>query len=161
MKADLADRLTKIILMLGGDRDGEVLNAARLLVRTLEAEGMDLHDLTGALKLAPGRAAPENMDPTAAWAGPTPESATEAWGLACERGYLRPWKSLATELLKANSSIPKRYGGKCLAKHQVLILQRIQHGGTPTIAEAHAMRRMDEQLRTARKAQETDQHQAA
>ncbi|QGY01471.1 hypothetical protein MMSR116_05820 [Methylobacterium mesophilicum SR1.6/6] len=162
MRADFTDRLAKLLLMLGSDVDGEVVNAARMLVRTLASEDMDLHDLAAALKLAPGRIAPDNMDPTAPWAyGPRPESPSEAWGLTCERGYMRPWKSLAFELLKLNHKIPKRYGGKCLMPHQVLILQRMQQGGRPTIAEAHAIRLMDNLLRTAQRAQEADQRKAA
>lgn len=90
----------------------------------------------------------------------TPESAAEALGIYCERGYLTPWKRVAFDLVKLNQSIPKRYGGKCLMPHQVLILQRIQHGGTPTIAEAHAIRRMDSLLRTAHRAQQADQKAA-
>ncbi|AMB48437.1 hypothetical protein [Methylobacterium sp. AMS5] len=163
MKPELADRLTKFLLMLGSDADGEVVNAARALVRTLEAEKLDLHDLAGALALVPGRAAPASMtpdDPTAAWARPRPESAAEALGIYCERRYLTPWKRVAFDLMKLNQSIPKRYGGKCLMPHQVLILQRIQHGGTPTIAEAHAIRRMDSLLRTAHRAQQADQKAA-
>ncbi|MEG9503905.1 MAG: hypothetical protein MIN69_18935 [Methylorubrum extorquens] len=159
MKPEVADRLTKLLLLLGSAVDGEVLNAARALVRVLDAEDMDLHDLAGALALVPGRAAPASMspaDPTAAWSRPSPESATDALGIHCERGYLTPWKTAAFDLLKMNQTVPKRYGGKCLLPHQILILQRIQHGGTPTIAEAHAIRRMDSLLRTAQRAQQAD-----
>jgi hypothetical protein len=40
-----AERLAKLIRMLGSDRDGEVIAAVAAIRRLLEAQGLDLHDL--------------------------------------------------------------------------------------------------------------------
>jgi citrate synthase len=40
-----ADRVGKLIRMLSSPNDGEVVAAARALMRTLESEGNDIHDL--------------------------------------------------------------------------------------------------------------------
>jgi hypothetical protein len=42
-------KLAKLIRLLGSNRDGEVIAAARALQRTLEASGKDLHDLADAV----------------------------------------------------------------------------------------------------------------
>jgi hypothetical protein len=46
-------RLAKLLLMLSSPRDGEVLNAARLITHTLKNSGADWHDLTAGLLAAP------------------------------------------------------------------------------------------------------------
>jgi hypothetical protein len=43
------ERLKKFFLLLGSDKPGEVVAAAHALVRTLNSDGRDLHDLVGAL----------------------------------------------------------------------------------------------------------------
>jgi hypothetical protein len=48
----IAERLTKLLLMLSSDRDGEVISAARAIGRTLKDAGADWHDFAGRL-LAP------------------------------------------------------------------------------------------------------------
>jgi hypothetical protein len=45
----IAPRLKKLLLMLSSERDGEVVNAARLIGSTLQNAGHDWHDLAGAL----------------------------------------------------------------------------------------------------------------
>jgi hypothetical protein len=45
----IAPRLKKLLLMLSSDREGEVVNAARLIGSTLQDAGHDWHDLAGAL----------------------------------------------------------------------------------------------------------------
>jgi hypothetical protein len=39
------DKVTKLIKMLSSSNDGEIVAAARALMRTLEADGNDIHDL--------------------------------------------------------------------------------------------------------------------
>jgi hypothetical protein len=56
MKAQLdqiSGRLKKLLLMLSSDRDGEVVNAARLIGSTLRDSGHDWHDLACALTESP------------------------------------------------------------------------------------------------------------
>ena len=45
----IASRLTKLLLMLSSDNDGEVLNAARAIGRMLQEHDADWHDLVGIL----------------------------------------------------------------------------------------------------------------
>jgi len=52
--APIANRLGKLIRMLSSNQDGDVLNAARAIVRTLDNVGLDVH------ALAAGIGAPAN-----------------------------------------------------------------------------------------------------
>lgn len=45
----MTGRLTKLVLMLSSDRDGEVVAAARAIGRALGAAGRDWHDFAGGL----------------------------------------------------------------------------------------------------------------
>jgi hypothetical protein len=54
----IAPRLKKLLLMLSSNRDGEVVNAARLIGTTLHSIGADWHDLVGGL-LTPVRRRPQ------------------------------------------------------------------------------------------------------
>jgi hypothetical protein len=42
------ERISKLIMLLGSEKDGEVLNAARALHRELKTQGKDWHDLAKA-----------------------------------------------------------------------------------------------------------------
>jgi hypothetical protein len=48
---DDAKRLTKLLLMLSSDRDGEVVAAAKAIGRALQATGKDWHDLARRLSV--------------------------------------------------------------------------------------------------------------
>jgi hypothetical protein len=43
--AAAADRLSKLLRMLSSNQPGEIVNAARALMRTLESAGSDIHEL--------------------------------------------------------------------------------------------------------------------
>jgi hypothetical protein len=45
----IAPRLKKLLLMLSSERDGEIINAARLIGTTLRSAGADWHDLVAGL----------------------------------------------------------------------------------------------------------------
>jgi hypothetical protein len=45
----IAPRLKKLLLMLSSERDGEIVNAARLINTTLRGAGADWHDLVAGL----------------------------------------------------------------------------------------------------------------
>jgi hypothetical protein len=49
--ATLTPRLGKLIPLLGSDRDGEVIGAARAIDRLLKSAGRDWHDLAALLRL--------------------------------------------------------------------------------------------------------------
>jgi hypothetical protein len=55
----IAPRLKKLLLMLSSERDGEVVNAARLIGSTLQNAGHDWHDLAGALVDPAARSQPK------------------------------------------------------------------------------------------------------
>jgi hypothetical protein len=59
----IAPRLKKLLLMLSSDRDGEVVNAARLIGSTLQDAGRDWHDLAGALTAAAPQTRPKQPPP--------------------------------------------------------------------------------------------------
>jgi hypothetical protein len=59
----VAERLKKLLLMLSSDRDGEVVNAARLIDSTLRTTGSDWHDLAGALTERGARPRPQRPPP--------------------------------------------------------------------------------------------------
>ena len=47
--ATIAPKLGRFVRLLGSDRDGEVVAAARAIARVLKAAGLDLHDLANAI----------------------------------------------------------------------------------------------------------------
>jgi hypothetical protein len=51
--APIADKLQRFIRLLASDRDGEVVAAARALVRTLKTNGADIHALADAIVQSP------------------------------------------------------------------------------------------------------------
>ena len=55
-------RLEKLLLMLSSESDGEVVNAARAIGRTLETSGFDWHDLATSLRM-PATAKPRTRKP--------------------------------------------------------------------------------------------------
>jgi hypothetical protein len=85
LPAPVANRIGKLIRMLGSDKDGEVLGAACAIKRTLESAGSDLHDL--AAKLA-GSNRPR--PPLAPNANDDPD--TWDWGPSPERKVSKPWR---------------------------------------------------------------------
>jgi hypothetical protein len=57
--APIADKLGKMIRMLGSDRDGDVIAAARAIKRTLRSEGLDIHALADGIEKPNGSALSE------------------------------------------------------------------------------------------------------
>ena len=58
----LTPRLGKLVVLLGSDRDGEVIGAARAIDRVLKSSGRDWHDLAATLSV------PTSI-PSADWRG--------------------------------------------------------------------------------------------
>jgi hypothetical protein len=92
----VADRIGKLLKLLSSPRDGEVLGAARAILRTLEGAGADIHELAARVEggklstadmqriydaaFADGRRAAEATQPADAWQDVEPnwqEIATE------------------------------------------------------------------------------------
>lgn len=63
-------KLAALLPLLGSDKDGEALGAARAISRTLQAAGLDFHDLakmlTGAVE-APEPERPKPPEPEPSW----------------------------------------------------------------------------------------------
>ena len=53
LSADLTDRLTRLLPLIGSDQGGEVVAAGAAMTRLLKAAGRDWHDVTAALKATP------------------------------------------------------------------------------------------------------------
>jgi hypothetical protein len=51
----IADRLNKLVRLLSSDQDGEVIGAARSIIRTLKGAGLDIHTLADTLTLPYGK----------------------------------------------------------------------------------------------------------
>ena len=67
--SDLAPRLSKLIPRLASNHDGEVVATVAAIRRTLEADGLDLHDLAEAIGKPPEpkviyRTEPARADPS-------------------------------------------------------------------------------------------------
>jgi hypothetical protein len=59
----IAPRLKKLLLMLSSDREGEVVNAARLIGTTLRDAGSDWHDFAAGLVTPAGKRQPPPPPP--------------------------------------------------------------------------------------------------
>jgi hypothetical protein len=68
----IAPRLKKLLLMLSSERDGEVVNAARLIGTTLRRADSDWHDLAAGLLETPTNKKPPSPPPLHDSAGPSP-----------------------------------------------------------------------------------------
>lgn len=164
MKADLSERLAKLIPMLATDQPGEIVATVLAIRRALDANGMDLHDLVKCLGARPA------FDPVEYAAQERraarqrrythPEGFCADHGMETREGFVKSWHVVAAELLKLNR-IPKRYGGQCLMDHQIKILERAREGRTITNAEASAIERMDSMLRSAERAQAAERRKKA
>ena len=113
----VAPKLGKLIPLLASDKPGEVLGAVAAIRRTLEREGLDLHDLAKVL----GRAEPPDTVGPLAWRD-IPESERAAW-LAQMRGsrLLSPWeRSFCSSILEQSRFRPWQR----LSPKQIAILDR-------------------------------------
>jgi hypothetical protein len=156
ISSDTADKLAKLILMLGATSDGEALGAARAIVRTLEGAGLDLHAL--ATHIGP-RVDRNGYDLRQ---GPQP-SAAAGWnfanhfreGRAVDEGSKLPgapalsfglplytpdviesWQEVGRHCLKLNREVPKKHGGRSLREDEVRLLEDLKRGIWPTNQKA-------------------------
>jgi hypothetical protein len=53
--APVADKLGKLLRMLSSNHDGEIIGAARSIVRTLDVAGLTIHELADGLTAANGK----------------------------------------------------------------------------------------------------------
>lgn len=143
---DVVERLQKLIPLLGSDKDGEALGAARAIERILRAAGLDLHALAnsvrprasaqnGAWSEAPYATAGFNYANAfhrarSANAQPEhPDALTSRFGLClytAER--VESWREVGRHCLELNRKIPKRYGGRFLRDFETRILIDIEKG---------------------------------
>jgi hypothetical protein len=79
MTPSAQDKLGTLLRMLSSDKDGEVVAAASAIVRTLKAEGLDIHSFADAL------------------CRPAPRTDTEARSASREAAHDIDWYSVACE----------------------------------------------------------------
>lgn len=159
--SDITPKLAKLLPLLASNHDGEVVAAARAIVRTLTAAGSDLHALAVALEPSPfdwrdlvrqaiERASAEpirpQVDPDA------PEAPSKRWGLPIWGvKKVEPWAVVAGHCLQLDWTIPKAVGGKFLTKDERQRLKKFEQWRTPvtnadaewieaTVAKCHAAR---------------------
>jgi hypothetical protein len=85
MTPETVGKLAKLLPLLASNQEGEVLSAARMIVRTLKAGGHDLHDLVKCI--VPGQPKPQAASSTRARSSDfAEEMATEA-AREAERPY--------------------------------------------------------------------------
>ncbi|MGU3387227.1 hypothetical protein ACLBYG_22145 [Methylobacterium sp. D53M] len=161
MKADLAEKLSKLIPRLATDQDGEKVATVHAIQRVLNAAGLDFHDLAAELTKPSYDHAPMFDGPPFgfAWRPPKPKPASK--GLNDEDGVFRPWNQVVGEILERHETIPKRYGGKFLTKEQVQKLERIYRGEIAAHDHEQMLKNIDDRLRMAWKAQEADPRRKA
>lgn len=102
--APLGPKLGKLIRMLASPRDGEVVAAARAIMRTLQGASLDIHALaqsveTGAPAAAPGPRPPDAKELRQAWEHGYSRGDAKGY----ERGYNDGYKDGQQEAQDANN----------------------------------------------------------
>jgi hypothetical protein len=115
MPSSTHQRVSKLLPLLGSDKDGEVVAAARAIERTLRPTGWDWHTLATSIRTNPARAQPEKEDHR--WSGRHWRSTAE-W-CAQHGEYLNEW-----ELGFVKSLVRSRY--RQLTEKQPACLESIQ-----------------------------------
>jgi len=104
--AEITPKLGKFVRLLGSDNEGEVVAAARALVRTLTAQGCDLHDLAKHVEAGERVVYRERLvyrdrvvypEPAHASKPCAPQDTTDwpsiiKWCHASDKGRLTPWE---------------------------------------------------------------------
>lgn len=165
--SELAEKLAKLLPMLGSDQDGEVANAARQIKKALANEKLDFHDLVHTISRRADRQSykpQKGSDPfnfanafregTDASENTHPGAMTSRFGLPIHNeSELHSWGSVAQYCIKMNKSIPKRYGGKFLLDWQLKMLSVIAEGVWPNNSNAKLIETILARCHQARDAQ--------
>lgn len=167
---DTADKLKKLIPLLGSDQDGEALGAARAIGRTLDAAGLDFHALAacvgprsfGTMWHVPTYATPGfNFADAFRQARPPcgpdehPDARTRSFGLPIytdER--VESWMEVGRHCLELNRIIPKKHGGRFLRDFEIKLVRDFAEGRLyPTNAQASWMESVVARCHQARAAE--------
>jgi hypothetical protein len=153
---NIADRLEKLIPLIGSDNDGEALGAARAIDRTLKGAGLDLHALASRIGLQ-ATEAPRVVYRDVPYATPDynyadafrrarppvsihepADALTRTFGLPIyTEERLAPWRDVGRHCLELNRTIPRKHGGRFLRDFELKIVRDIASGArTPTNAQA-------------------------
>lgn len=125
--AEITPKLGKFVRLLGSDNDGEVVAAARALVRTLTAQGCDLHDLAKHVEAGERVVYRDRViyrDPAPAAKPCASQDTTDwpsiiKWCHASDKGRLTPWeRSFITDVANQFAR-----GGTPSEKQQSIILR--------------------------------------
>jgi hypothetical protein len=148
--SDVAERIEKLIPLLGSDNDGEALGAARAIERTLRAAGLDFHALAASIR-------PRTVWRDAAFATPGfnyanefrqaqptgvrpdhPDALSPRFCLClytAER--VESWMEVGRHCLELDRKTPKRYGGRSLRDFEIKLLTDLKKGSRwPTNTQA-------------------------
>ena len=121
----IADKLSKLIPLLGSPVDGEALSAVRAIDRTLKSAGSDWHDLASALNSRPGATktapTPKPKPP------PPPEPIDRAAVMTMARAVAEASRSTDWEREFAASIASRLERGSRLTGKQQRCLRRIYH----------------------------------
>lgn len=125
--AEITPKLGKFVRLLGSDSDGEVVAAARALVRTLTAQGCDLHDLArhveaGERVVYRDRVVYREPPPASKPCAPqyaTDWSAITKWCRVSDKGRLTSWE----RQFIASVADQFEFGGTPSAKQEPVILR--------------------------------------
>jgi hypothetical protein len=118
---DIADRLTKLLLMLSASNDGEVLAAARAIDRVLENEHRDWHDLVRPICATP---APYDPQPNSHYSDRHWRSAAEF--CAANSALMNEWEQgFVSSILKWRRS-PTQKQLDCLESIRQRVMQQQQ-----------------------------------
>ena len=148
--SEIAERLEKLIPLLGSGNDGEALGAARAIDRTLRSAGLDFHALAASIRPravwrdAAYATAGFNYANAFREAQPTgvrpdhPDALSPRFGLClytAER--VESWMEVGRHCLELDRKIPKKFGGRSLRDFELKLLTDLKKGSRwPTNAQA-------------------------
>src|SRR5262245_29442828 len=141
--APTAGKLQRFIRLLAGDRDGEVLAAARALIRTLESNGADIHILADAIIQPSGRseAAMRKLYDAGYERGRLDERRAAENGPMFRNVNIDDepsWSKIAREC----AAHPARMKSKREKDFVTQMVRRTAHGGEPTPKQADWLRKI-------------------
>ena len=161
MKADLTEKLVKLIPRLASDHEHEVVGTVRAIQRVLKSDGLDLHDLAAELSSPSVDQGPMFYGAPFGFGHPPPKPKPVSKGLYGKDGSFRPWNQVVGEILERHETIPKRYGGKFLTRDQLSKLEGIFRGEIAAYLHETMLKLIDNRLHTAWEAQEVDRKRKA
>ena len=135
------DRLAKLLPRLASEHDGEVVNTARAISRTLIVAGLDWHALADALQSLSTDAAlmgaSQHASPSTARKASNPTAPCSKPGMRLwDSQQVEPWSRAAGYALMIDWTMPKAFGGRFLSKAERDRLKEFEKSAAVTNADA-------------------------